>query len=195
MDPVLAALSAEPMTFHNEAGLQAEIARLLNAAGICYAREVRLSRADRIDFLGWHRAVYDLWLDSLKAFRPVLYTGSESPKQKQAALDAFKTPTDEGACKRSPGVQCSASSTGPPQVHEQAIGRLRRDGMDATEPPLAYYLLADDGSDPAIAEVLQVKRQQSESLVSPDGRLFDNAVADTSRSRMLAEAVLAGVKQ
>ncbi len=42
-----------------------------------------------------------------------------------------------------------------PQVHEQAIGRLRRDGM-ADEPPVAYFLNSTEGSDPAIMETLAV---------------------------------------
>ena len=77
-----------------------------------------------------------------------------------------------------------------PQVHEQCIGRLRRDGM-GDDPALAYFLVSTEGSDPAIAEVLNVKRQQGEQLVTPDGQLFANATNDLNRTRALAEAALA----
>lgn len=80
-------------------------------------------------------------------------------------------------------------STWSPQVHEQGIGRLRLDGIG--ELPVAYLLVSEEGSDPAIAEVLQVKRQQGEQLVSPDGRLFENATADVNRTRLVAEAAVA----
>ncbi|MFD1713163.1 hypothetical protein ACFSBZ_01655 [Amnibacterium flavum] len=36
-------------------------------------------------------------------------------------------------------------------------------------PPVAHFLVTKDGSDPALMEVLGVKRQQSEPLMSTDG--------------------------
>jgi hypothetical protein len=44
---------------------------------------------------GWHRAVYEVWQDRFTnpaygpSLKPVLYTGTESPAQKQKAKDAF----------------------------------------------------------------------------------------------------------
>ena len=50
--------------------------------------------------------------------------------------------------------------------------------------------MSDIGSDPVIADVLNVKRSQSEPLRDPDAELFE--AADTSdRVRKLAESVLA----
>jgi superfamily II DNA/RNA helicase len=150
---------------------------------------------------GWHRAVYDVWLDKVAEFKPVLYTGSESANQKGAALDAFKNGDSRvlimslrsGSGVDSLQMVFKVAVFGEldwsPQVHEQGIGRLRRDGIG--EPPVAYFLVFEEGSDPAIAEVLQVKRQQGEQLVSPDGRLFENATAEVNRTRLLAEAAIA----
>ena len=39
---------------------------------------------------GWHREVYDIWLEKLKDLKPMLYTGTESPAQKEAAKKAFR---------------------------------------------------------------------------------------------------------
>lgn len=53
-----------------------------------------------------------------------------------------------------------------PKVMHQDIGRVHRDGQ--TEPVAAYYLVAEEGSDPVIADVLGIKDAQSEGIVNPD---------------------------
>lgn len=174
-----------------------------------------LQSEDRVVLFGWHHAVYDVWREHLAEFNPRTYTGHESPTQKAAAVKAFCEPLkrDEdgtllrGQCRLL--IMSLRSGTGvdglqkvsrvtvfgeldwSPQIHEQAIGRLERDGMDTSEPAVAYFLVADEGSDPMIAEVLQIKRQQAEPIVSPDGRLFEHPAADVNRARVLAEAALA----
>jgi SNF2-related domain len=77
---------------------------------------------------------------------------------------------------------------GKTAVVGNCIGRLYRDGQD--EPVLAYFLVAEDGSDPVIAEVLQIKRGQSEPMLDPAGRLFQEAHGSHERVRLLAAAVL-----
>ena len=166
-----------------------------------------LQSEERVVMWGWHREVYDIWMEALADFHPALYTGSESPKQKAAAEDAFTAPLkgDGTDCRilimslRSgagvDGLQkvCRVGVFGEldwsPQVHEQAIGRLRRDGM-GDDPPVAYFLNTEDGSDPALMDALQIKRQQAEQLVSPDGKLLENSTNDQSRARRLAEQLL-----
>lgn len=179
-----------------------------------------LESEERVVLWGWHRDVYEIWLERLSDFNPVMYTGSENPKQKAAAEDAFTAPlwieTDADADEPTPqlnpnasrllimslrsgagvdGLQkvCRAGVFGEldwsPQVHEQAIGRLRRDGM-SDDPPVIYFLVSDEGSDPALTEVLQLKRQQAEQLVTPDGQLIDNSVDEKGRGRKLAEQIL-----
>lgn len=53
-----------------------------------------------------------------------------------------------------------------PQVMHQDIGRVHRDGQ--TEKVVAYYLVAEEGSDPVIADVLGIKEAQSTGIVDPD---------------------------
>ena len=45
-----------------------------------------------------------------------------------------------------------------PSVHEQCFGRVYRDGQSL--PVSAYFMIAEDGSDPIISSVLGVKRGQ-----------------------------------
>jgi SNF2 family DNA or RNA helicase len=148
----------------------------------------------------WHRAVYDIINEKLKGLHPVMYTGSESPVQKEAAFKEFI----EGRSKvflmslRSgaglDGLQgvshtvvfCELDwSFG---VHEQCEGRVLRDGQD--EPVVSYYLLADEGSDPIVSEVLGFKRQQIEGVRNPDADLVEKLQGGDDRIKRLAEAYL-----
>lgn len=181
--------------------------KLREATGIAKAPYVAefcrliLEAEDKLVLFGWHRAVYDIWLDMLKDYRPVLYTGSESPKQKDAAAEEFvngdarilimslRSGAGVDGLQLATNIAVFGELDWSPQVHEQAIGRLRRDGM-GDAPPVAYFLNSAEGSDPALMETLQVKRNQSEPLVSPDGRLLAHSTQDVSRSRSLAELIL-----
>lgn len=179
-----------------------------------------LESEDRVVMWGWHRDVYDIWLSKLAEFNPRLYTGSESPKQKRDAEAAFTADSvlgydeddnpvlDPDRCRvlimslRSgagvDGLQmvCRVGVFGEldwsPQVHEQAIGRLRRDGM-GDDPPVAYFLYSSEGSDPILLDTLQLKRQQSEPLITKDGQLLGNSTVDPNRGRRLAEQLLGRV--
>ncbi len=69
--------------------------KLRQATGIAkapYAAEfirLLLESEEKVCVFGWHRAVYDIWVDRLREFNPVLYTGTESPTQKQLAINRF----------------------------------------------------------------------------------------------------------
>ena len=76
-----------------------------------------------------------------------------------------------------------------PGVHEQCIGRVHRDGQ--TEPVMAYYCVADEGSDPVIADVLGLKEAQAIGIVEPEragAPVLVGAAGD--HIRKLAEDVL-----
>src|ERR1035438_5793775 len=44
---------------------------------------------EKIVLCGWHRECYASWMERLKHLKPVMFTGSESPTQKEASLKAF----------------------------------------------------------------------------------------------------------
>lgn len=84
-----------------------------------------------------------------------------------------------------------------PGVHDQDIGRLRRDrledaGLDYEdiEETIAYFLISNEGSDPVLAEVNNLKRMQSEPMVNPDRPLLEGAGDDgADRIKKLAAHV------
>lgn len=195
--------------------------KLRHATGVAKAPYVAefvkllLESEQKIVLFGWHRDVYDIWREQLAEYHPVLYTGTESPHQKdwnrarflggQALEDirARYTGTVDESRILIMSLRSGAGLDGlqevahvavfgeldwSPGMHDQCIGRLHRDGQD--EPVVAYFLTADDGADPIIAEALNLKRMQSEPLRDPNAELFE-AVDTSDRIRQLAERVLA----
>lgn len=149
--------------------------------------------------VGWHRAVYARWMELLKDFEPVLYTGSESAKQKDAASDAFKTGKTKlmimslrsGAGLDGLQFNCHTVVFGEldwsPQVHAQVIGRLRRPGQ--TKVVDAVYIVANGGSDPTIVSMLGLKSSQSRGITDPFKEMEERE-SDPSRIKLLAERFL-----
>lgn len=168
-----------------------------------------LESGEKVVLYGWHRAVYDIWLDRLAEFKPAFYTGSESTPQKEESKRRFlagETPLLIISLRSGAGLDglqkvCRTVVFGEldwsPGVHEQCVGRIHRDGQ--AEHVAAYYLLADDGADPIIAEVLGVKRQQIEGIRRSPGdvELVEKLQNDGSHIKRLAEAYLkrSGVRE
>lgn len=159
-----------------------------------------LESGEKVVLYGWHREVYGIWLEQLSEYKPRLYTGTESPKQKDEAKAAFI----EGDCRLLiislragaglDGLQkiCRTVVFGEldwsPGVHEQCIGRVYRD--EQGEPVIAYYLMSEDGSDPIVADVLGVKRGQIEGVRDPDAELIEKLEGEDGNVKRLAEAYL-----
>ncbi len=179
---------------------------LRQATGIAKARPtaefVRLlaEGGEPVLLYGFHHAVYDLWADLLKDFRPAFVTGRESPAAKRESLGRFVAgdakvlilSTRAGAGLDGLQHACRTVVYGEldfsPAVHEQGIGRVFRDGQ--ADPVLAYFLVGDDGSDPVISDILGLKTQQIEALINPDGELFERAEVDPGHVKRLAEDFL-----
>jgi SNF2 family DNA or RNA helicase len=162
-----------------------------------------LENGEKVVLYGWHREVYSIWLDRLRDFKPALYTGSESTPQKDEAKRRFlagETDLLIVSLRSGAGVDglqrvCRTVVFGEldwsPGVHEQCIGRVHRDGQ--ADPVTVYYLLAEDGADPIMAEVLGVKRQQIEGIrraPSNEVELMERLQTDGGHLRRLAEAYL-----
>lgn len=149
--------------------------------------------------MGWHRDVYEIWLRELAEFNPVMYTGSESPAQKERAKQGFvdgETNLFIMSLRSGAGVdglqyRCSSVVFGEldwsPKVHDQIIGRLDREGQ--LEQVTAIYLNSDDGSDPPMVDLLGIKASQSTGIVDP-GRVFEAVYSDDSRIKALARQFL-----
>jgi SNF2 family DNA or RNA helicase len=160
-----------------------------------------LESGEPVVLFGWHRAVYDLWMEALAEHEPVLYTGTESAKQKAEAIDDFLSGRSKVlimSLRSGAGVDglqgfCNTVVFGEldwsPGVHEQCIGRVHRDGQD--DPCTAYFLVSESGADPAIAEVLGVKREQIESVRNPDAALAERIDTGENNIRRIAKEFLA----
>ena len=127
--------------------------------------------------VGWHRAVYDIWLEELKDFNPAMHTGSETATQKNREKERFlsgETPVMIMSLRSGAGVDglqehCSVAVFGEldwsPGIHQQIIWRLDREGQ--TDPVMAFFLVVDEGSDPPIMDVLGIKSSEATQIVDP----------------------------
>jgi hypothetical protein len=127
--------------------------------------------------LGWHRAVYDIWLRELRDLHPVMFTGSESASQKAKALDDFKTGRTKlliMSLRSAAGIDglqfiCNTMIFGEldwaPGVLHQAIERISREGQE--NPVTAIFLVADGGSDPPMIELLGLKSSEAQQVIDP----------------------------
>jgi superfamily II DNA or RNA helicase len=180
--------------------------KLRQATGIAkapYVAEfVRLlvESGEKVVLFGWHHEVYRLWQERLRGFKPVMYTGTESTTQKDAAKKAFV----DGDCpvlimslRAGAGLDglqkvCRTVVFGEidwsPGIHEQNIGRIARDGQ--TDPVAAYFLLAETGSDPVVWDVLGVKARQISGVRDPDAPLVESLQIDPARLKKLAAGFL-----
>lgn len=181
-------------------------AMLRQATGVAKAAFVAdfvrllVESGEKVVLFGWHREVYALWMDRLSDLKPALYSGTESPTQKEQARDRFingETPVLIMSLRAGAGLDglqhtCRTVVFGEldwsPGVHEQCIGRVHRDGQP--EPAVAYFLIAEHGSDPVIADVLQLKRQQVDGVRDPYAAMVESIDAGGERVKKLAETYL-----
>lgn len=176
-----------------------------HTTGVSKAREVAqfvkimLENNEPILLVGWHRDVYDIWLEELAEYNPVLYTGSESgPQKEQSKLKFTSGDTSLMIISLRSGIGldglqhcCKTVVFGEldwsPKVHEQVIGRVDRDGQK--DQTTIIYLVSDFGSDPLIIDMLGVKSSQSHNIVDPL-KAIDNQHSDNSRIKILADQYL-----
>lgn len=161
---------------------------------------ILVENGEQVVLFGWHRAVYEIWMEALKDFNPVLYTGSESPAQKRAAKHAFISGQSRiiimslrsGAGLDGLQEVCRTAVAGEldwsPAIHEQNFGRIDRDGQE--EPTTAFYLISNEGSDPYIVDVLGIKREQSDGVINPGGPLVERVDTGENQLRALAAEFL-----
>lgn len=159
-----------------------------------------LESEQKVVVFAWHREVYSILRDRLRDYSPLLYTGSESPAQKDAAVKEFIL----GRCRvllvslragaGLDGLQTVCRTTVHAEldwshgVHVQNTGRVARDGQ--TQPVTSYFLIAEAGSDPIVADVLGIKHRQLEPVLNPDEALIKKLDVRTDHIKQLAAAVL-----
>lgn len=155
---------------------------------------------EKVLVYGWHRDVYQIWNERLHDLKPVMYTGSETAAQKEEARRRFvegESPILIMSLRAGAGIDglqhhartiVFGELDWSPGVHDQCCGRLHRDGQ--AEPVVAYYLIADSGSDPIVADVLGVKSDQAAGIIDPNTDLVEKLQNDGERIKRLAETYL-----
>lgn len=157
---------------------------------------------ESVILFGWHRAVYDLWMEHLADFNPVLYTGSESVKEKEKAKQIFLKNESKIliiSLRSGAGLDglqyhpnCSIGVFGELDwssgVHAQCGGRLDRNGQN--KKVIMYYLLSETGSDPIMADVLGLKKNQLDGVMTIDEELITKLEGDTGAIKRLAQQYL-----
>lgn len=203
---LILARSAEPIVLMKASGeLDWKLRHATGVAKATYVAEfvrMLLDSERKVVLFGWHHDVYDIWNDRLEDMQPAMYTGQESAAQKLRSVDRFLL--DENCRVFICSLRSGAGLDGlqdvarvavfgeldwSPGMHDQCIGRLHRDGQD--ESVIAYYLVTDHGSDPVVAQVLNVKRQQADPIRDPDAELFEETAGNQDRIRLLAQDLLA----
>jgi len=180
---------------------------LRQATGIAKAKAVAqvvkmvVESGEKVVLFGWHRQVYEIWLDELAELRPVMYTGSESVKEKEESLKKFI----EGDSKvfiislRSGaginGLQLASSyaifgeldwSAG---IIDQCIGRLWRDGQK--DKVTAMFITIEDGSDPIMKKVIGKKSMEAKRILSPEAEILSQT-SDPNKIQSMAKEWLKG---
>lgn len=154
----------------------------------------------------WHREIYEILKKELAQFNPVMFTGSESTKQKDDAVkqfiegnsNVFLISLRSGAgldglqhvCNNLVFVELDWTAA----VHDQVIGRLDRDGQN--KHVNAYFLTIGDGSDPIMVDIVARKRSQAEGVV--DGKtgtaeILNVDSAGKDRIKNMAKAYLESI--
>lgn len=161
-----------------------------------------LESVDQVVLFGWHIEVYARWVRHFETagIPYAKFTGEETPQVKEAAKTRFINRDARVlimSLRSGAGVDgfqhiCNTCVFGEldysPAVHEQATGRIARDGQ--TEPVNAYYLVSNQGSDPIMSEVLGVKKAQLDGINSPDRDVIENMQLDGDHIKRLAQQYL-----
>lgn len=150
----------------------------------------------QVVLFGWHRMVYEIWLERLADLKPVLYTGSESPTQKRESVEQFIAGTSKViiiSLRAGAGIDglqhvCHHAVYGEldwsPGVMEQTLGRIDRDMQE--NGVMSFYLTSTSGADPIMAKVLGLKQWQLDGVMNADKSLVERTDIGANALRELA---------
>lgn len=163
---------------------------------------ILLEAGEPVLLVGWHRDVYDIWLERLWDFGPAMYTGSETAAKKlQSERRVLEGDTDLMIMSLRSGAGLDSIQhrfrtvvfgelDWSPGIHHQVIGRLDRDRSDGeVNHVMAIFLVTDEGSDPPMMEVLGLKASEASAINDP-GLGIQRVESDGSHLQMLVQRYL-----
>ncbi|MNC00486.1 hypothetical protein D3C75_478160 [compost metagenome] len=159
-----------------------------------------LEAGEAVVLYGYHHAVYEIWIEELKSFKPVRVTGSETNVQKEYAKDQFiKGATNLiiislRAAAGIDGLQSRANINvfgeldWSPGIHSQCEDRTHR--MGQKDSVLSYYLVCGEGSDEQMMEALGFKTAQFAGIMGEKTESEeDKALAQTEIGKHLDKVI------
>lgn len=171
---------------------------LAKAPAIAAFTEMLLEQDESVVMFAWHRSVHDFYMEKLAKWNPVLYTGSETVEQKEAAVHKFCNKEAKvilislRAGEGLDGLQHASCTAVVAEldwtwsVMKQNIGRVARDGQK--RPCKAYFMVSEFGSDPIVSQALGLKKDQLNGLigqrVTTPVKAFDSAEALRKLARL-----------
>ncbi len=127
-----------------------------------------LEAGEKVLLFAYHHAVFDIYMNELKEFRPVRITGKETGAEKEKSVEDFmqdKTNICLISLRAAAGLNLQKANCvvfgeldWSPAIHSQAEDRAHRMGQE--DSVLCYYLVAEEGTDETIQEFLGLKVSQ-----------------------------------
>lgn len=189
--------------------------RMRQITGLVKAKEVALyvrmlvESGEPVILTAWHREVYEVYLKELADLNPVMFTGSENPKEKEQNKQKFINGESNLiilSLRSGIGVdglqeRCAYMVFGEldysPQVHSQLITRIDRPGQKREVTIL--FLVCMFGSDPVMQQLLGLKRSQSDGIMNPFSdslqEVHTHGDGERSRIQMVAKDYLRQLEQ
>lgn len=148
-----------------------------------------LDAGEAVLVFAYHHAVFDIYREELKDYKPVEITGRQSSTEKDKSVKAFMN-GDTNICmislRAAAGLNLQRATCvafgeldWSPAVHSQAEDRAHRIGQN--DSVLCYYLVAEEGTDEVIQEFLGLKTSQFLGIMG------DNS--ETEEDKAIAQAV------
>lgn len=164
---------------------------------VCAFAEGLLEAGEKVLLFAHHHMVMDIYKERLAAFSPVFITGRENEKQKESAVQSFKTGQTNLCCislRAASGLNLQEASCvvfgeldWSPAVHSQAEDRAHR--MGQKDSILCYYLVTSTGSDGDMQECLGLKVSQFAGLMGQEDPDPDDMLSMQISAREHIEAI------
>lgn len=156
--------------------LMRQVTGIAKAKAVAEYVKIIVEQGEKVVLVGYHRAVYDIWMNEFKNIGYAMYTGSESPAEKKRSVEKFindDCPIFILSLESAEGLDGLQSVASIILIAElpwskqkvlQAIGRLDREGQTENSVE-AVYLLTNYGSDPVILDLIGLKDTDSSALI------------------------------